>query len=97
MTKNNANCANPCFRFDLWRAADALCSNMDGVEYKHVVLGLIFHNCISDSFEVQHGKLEAERAAGSDPEDTAENRSVHVFWAPTSTSGFAHKRQQFPV
>ncbi|WP_439726779.1 type I restriction-modification system subunit M N-terminal domain-containing protein [Candidatus Avelusimicrobium sp.] len=26
----------------LWKAADQLRSNMDAVEYKHIVLGLIF-------------------------------------------------------
>ena len=30
------------FESQLWRAADALRSNMDAAEYKHVVLGLLF-------------------------------------------------------
>jgi type I restriction enzyme M protein len=69
MGKNTDNGAHLGFENDLWRAADALRSNMDAAEYKHVVLGLIFLKYISDSFEEQHAKLEAERAAGADPED----------------------------
>src|SRR5262245_9446729 len=70
------------FESDLWRAADALRSNMDAAEYKHVVLGLIFLKYISDSFEEQHAKLEAERKSGADPEDPDEYRAVHIFWGP---------------
>jgi hypothetical protein len=36
------NGANLGFENALWRAADALRSNMDAAEYKHIVLGLIF-------------------------------------------------------
>ena len=42
MAKNSNNGANLGFETELWRAADALRSNMDAAEYKHVVLGLIF-------------------------------------------------------
>jgi type I restriction enzyme M protein len=66
MTQSNG--ANLGFESDLWRAADALRSNMDASEYKHVVLGLIFLKYISDSFEEKHTELEAERARGADPE-----------------------------
>lgn len=38
------------FGSDLWRASDALRSNMDAAEYKHVVLGLIFLKYISEAF-----------------------------------------------
>src|SRR5881296_3200516 len=68
-TKNvsgQANGANLGFENELWRAADALRSNMDAAEYKHVVLGLIFLKYISDAFEEQHARLEAERDAGAD-------------------------------
>ncbi len=57
------------FEAKLWAAADALRGSMDPGEYKHVVLGLIFLKYISDAFEEQHAKLEAERAHGADPED----------------------------
>jgi type I restriction enzyme M protein len=70
------------FEKELWRAADALRSNMDAAEYKHVVLGLIFLKYISDAFEEHRAKLEAERAEGADPEDPDEYRAANVFWVP---------------
>jgi len=79
--KNNGG-ANLGFEADLWRAADALRSNMDAAEYKHVVLGLIFLKYISDAFEEQHAKLEAEKTQGADPEDPDEYRAVNIFWVP---------------
>jgi len=42
MGNQNNNGANLGFESELWRAADAMRSNMDAAEYKHVVLGLIF-------------------------------------------------------
>lgn len=78
--KNNG--ANLGFEADLWRAADALRSNMDAAEYKHVVLGLIFLKYISDAFEEQHTKLEGEKTQGADPEDPDEYRAVNIFWVP---------------
>jgi len=82
MAKDTNNGANLGFESDLWRAADALRSNMDAAEYKHVVLGLIFLKYISDAFEEQHAKLEADRAQGADPEDPDEYRAVNIFWVP---------------
>src|SRR5947209_19957385 len=55
---------------------------MDAAEYKHVVLGLIFLKYISDAFEEQHVRLEADKAAGADPEDPDEYRAVNIFWVP---------------
>lgn len=46
-TKTNDTSANLGFEAKLWLAADKLRNNMDAAEYKHVVLGLIFLNCIS--------------------------------------------------
>lgn len=46
----------------LWKSADKLRKNIDGAEYKHVVLGLIFLKYISDSFEDEDFKF-AERFA----------------------------------
>jgi type I restriction enzyme M protein len=77
-----SNGANLGFERQLWEAADALRNNMDAAEYKHVVLGLIFLKYISDAFEVQHDKLEAERDQGADPEDPDEYRAATVFWVP---------------
>jgi len=43
MAKGKNNCgANLGFEADLWRAADALCSNMDAAEYKHAIPGFIY-------------------------------------------------------
>jgi type I restriction enzyme M protein len=82
MAKDTNNGVNLGFESELWRAADALRSNMDAAEYKHVVLGLIFLKYISDAFEEQHAKLEAERSQGADPEDPDEYRAVNIFWVP---------------
>ena len=79
MTSNGANLG---FESELWRAADALRSNIDAAEYKHVVLGLIFLKYISDAFEEQHAKLDADRKSGADPEDPDEYRAVNIFWVP---------------
>jgi len=82
MAKENHSGANLGFETELWRAADALRSNMDAAEYKHVVLGLIFLKYISDAFEEQRIKLEADRSEGADPEDPDEYRAVNIFWVP---------------
>jgi len=76
MTETTNQGANLGFECELWRAADAMRSNMDAAEYKHVVLGLIFLKYISDAFEEQHAALEAGRAAGADPEDRDEKECV---------------------
>jgi type I restriction enzyme M protein len=77
--KNNATASTLGFEAELWRAADALRSNMDAAEYKDVVLGLIFLKYISDAFDEQHARLEAERAEGADPEDPDEYRALNNF------------------
>src|SRR5262245_21591435 len=79
---NKSNGANLGFESQLWAAADALRSNMDAAEYKHVVLGLIFLKYISDAFEEKHAQLEGERTSGADPEDPDEYRAVNIFWVP---------------
>src|SRR5438132_10019684 len=78
----NGTSANLGFESEPWRAADALRSNMDAAEYKHVVLGVIFLKYISDAFEEQHARLEADRKSGADPEDPDEYRAVNIFWVP---------------
>ena len=82
MTETTNQGANLGFECKLWRAADAMRSNMDAAEYKHVVLGLIFLKYISDAFEEQHAKLEADRATGADPEDRDEYIAKNIFWVP---------------
>jgi type I restriction enzyme M protein len=78
----NGTAANLGFERELWKAADALRSNMDAAEYKHVVLGLIFLKYISDAFEEKHAQLEAERDQGAEPEDPDEYRAENIFWVP---------------
>jgi type I restriction enzyme M protein len=82
MASDSGNGANLGFENELWRAADALRSNMDAAEYKHVVLGLIFLKYISDAFVEKHAALEGEKASGADPEDPDEYRAVNIFWVP---------------
>lgn len=82
MAEKNKNSANLGFERELWQTANALRSNMDAAEYKHVVLGLIFLKYISDAFEEQHARLKAERKKGADPEDPDEYRAVNIFWVP---------------
>ena len=80
---NRANAgANIGYEAELWQMADALRGSMDAAEYKHVVLGVIFLKYISDAFEEQHAKLEAEKPQGADPEDPDEYRAVSIFWVP---------------
>jgi type I restriction enzyme M protein len=68
------------FEADLFKAADKLRGNLEPSEYKHVALGLIFLKYISDAFEIQRAKLEAEEYA--DPEDPEEYLAARVFWVP---------------
>ncbi len=74
--------ANVGYEAELWQMADALRGSMDAAEYKHVVLGLIFLKYISDAFEEQHARLQAEKPQGADPEDPDEYRALNVFWVP---------------
>jgi len=76
------NGANVGYEAELWQMADALRGSMDAAEYKHVVLGLIFLKYISDAFEEQHAKLEAEKSQGADTEDPDEYRALNIFWVP---------------
>jgi len=68
----------------LWKSADKLRRNMDAVEYKHVVLGLIFLKHISDAFDVMHYKLVKDEGGyeGADPEDPDEYIAEKVFFVP---------------
>ena len=49
----------------LWQMADALRSNMEAAEYKHVVLGLIFLKYVSDAFESRQDVLACLKSARS--------------------------------
>ena len=81
-SSKSSNGATVGYEQQLWQMADALRGGMDAAEYKHVVLGLIFLKYISDAFEEQHAKLEAEKTQGADPEDPDEYRALSIFWVP---------------
>ena len=66
----------------LWAAADKLRGHLDAAEDKHVVLGLIFLEYISDAFEEHHAALDAQRADGVDPEDKDEYTAEGTSWVP---------------
>lgn len=55
--QNKSSGANLGFEASLWASADKLRGHMDAAEYKHGVLGLIFHEYISGSFAGHHKKL----------------------------------------
>jgi len=42
--------ANFGFEVKLWLIAGKLCNNMDAAERKHVIPGLVYAKCITDSF-----------------------------------------------
>ena len=50
---------------------------------------------ISDAFEEQHAKLEAERGGGAAPEDPDEYRAVRIFWVPPDAR-WSHIQTQAP-
>ncbi len=83
------------FTDQLWETAERLRGSVESAEYKHLVLGLIFLKYISDSFERQQAKLEAQtRDEKSDlfTEDEDERSEIvedrdeyikdGVFWVP---------------
>jgi type I restriction enzyme M protein len=81
-TTTSGTTSNQQLEATLWAAADALRSNMDASEYKHVVLGLIFLKYISDTFEARHAQLLSEQSQGADPEDRDEYLADNIFWVP---------------
>ncbi|MCH9665593.1 MAG: type I restriction-modification system subunit M [Gammaproteobacteria bacterium] len=69
---------------ELFKAADKLRKNIDAAEYKHIVLGLIFLNYISQSFYKLHSQLDSDDkefkfAVAEDPD---EYLSRNLFWLP---------------
>ncbi len=76
----NGNCGNLGFEAELFKAADKLRGNMEPSDYKHVALGLIFLNYISDAFEAKHKALLTEDAQAADDKD--EYLADKVFWVP---------------
>ena len=70
------------FEQQLFKAVDKLRKNIDAVEYKYVVLGLVFIKYISETFNDLYEKLEAEQY--SDPEDRDEYLAENVFFVPSN-------------
>ena len=68
------------FESEQWQMANSLRNNINAVEYKHVVLGLVFLKYVSDSFRGQYEKIAASE--WGDPEDRNEYASDNVFWIP---------------
>lgn len=68
------------FENKLWEMADKLRGNIEGSEYKHVVLGLIFLKYVSDGFEEKYAELLASGEGFEEDEDAyAED---NVFFVP---------------
>lgn len=69
---------------ELFKAADKLRKNIDAAEYKHIVLGLIFLNYISQSFYKLHQQLSSDEGEYkfATPEDPDEYISRNLFWLP---------------
>lgn len=63
----------------LWQAADKLRGNISSSDYKYVVLGLIFLKYVSDAFDVQYKKAQADNFS---PEDRDYYIADNVFWIP---------------
>lgn len=62
--------ANLGFEAQLRAAADKLRGNMEPYDYKHVALGLVFLEYISDAFEAKRAALLKEDLADAeDPEE----------------------------
>tara|TARA_Y100001956_G_scaffold61604_1_gene61492 strand:- start:8725 stop:10377 length:1653 start_codon:yes stop_codon:yes gene_type:complete len=58
--KSSTNKKEIVFEEALWDAANKLRGSVESAEYKHIVLSLIFLKFISDKFEAQREKLQAE-------------------------------------
>jgi type I restriction enzyme M protein len=106
---NQNNGATLGFEKSLWQAADALRSNMDASEYKHIVLGLLFLKYISDAFEEQYQQLTLSLNDPSSEcyiresqerflvqEDPDEYKAANVFWVPAEArwSNFRNNAKQ---
>jgi len=68
------------FENRLWDMADKLRGNIEGAEYKHVVLGLIFLKYISDAFEERYQQLKDEGEGFEEEEDAYLEKNV--FFVP---------------
>jgi hypothetical protein len=71
---------------------------MEPVEYRHVVLGLIFLKRISNAFQERHGTLKVEQC--TKPEDCADYIVTNALWVSfgsTSTHPIGSRKVQIPA
>lgn len=68
------------FEATLWAADEKLRNNMDAVEYKHVVLGIMSLMYISNTFEEMLSQLCLEVDRGTDSKTPDEYRVDNMFW-----------------
>lgn len=70
------------------------------MEYKHVVLGLVFLKYISDTFEELYSKLKngAGEFVGAKPEDKDEYKAENMFFVPGLTRwSFLQSKAKLPT
>ena len=78
---NPNNKKQKSFEESLWDSANKLRGSVEPSEYKHVVLSLIFLKFVSDTFEAQKVKIEAEY--GAEFVDTVEFYTKdNIFYLP---------------
>ncbi len=70
-----------------WAAADKLRGHLDAAEYKHVVLGLIFLEYISDAFEEKYHQLELWTSEPAHEYYVKEPRARYITLLPKLISG----------
>ena len=79
-SKKQSNTQELGFEEKIWKAADSMRGHIDALEYKNVVLGLIFLKYISDRFEQRHQEL-VDEGEGFE-EDRDEYSFENIFWVP---------------
>ena len=76
----NDNGANLGFTAQTFLAADKLCKNPEPSDDKHVALGHIFLQYISQAFEAKQAARLATDPAAAEDRDTY--RAEHIVWVP---------------
>lgn len=79
-SKKQSNTQELGFEEKIWKAADSMRGHIDALEYKNVVLGLIFLKYISDRFEQRHQEL-VDEGEGFE-EDRDKYSFENIFWVP---------------
>jgi type I restriction enzyme M protein len=68
----------------LRQAVDLLKGPLNPVEYKYIILSLLFIRFLSEAFEEVHSRLKSGTGeyTGADPEDKKKYRAAGVFYIP---------------